>query len=116
MTRADLAGVLCVILKILVVQKPVFISDKAVLRNAFRVEGYLELYVASDGVKGREQVGAEDLFRLGVGVDVVINSVSVVGNGFHVSVAVVSGAEAEDREVNSGSALFADEVLKLFGA
>ena len=113
MSGADLSRVLRIVLEILLIEDPVLVTDKAVAVDIILIEGELELHILRDRIESSEQVGAEDLLRLALAVDIVVNAVSVVGDGFHIAVTVVSGPEAENRDIHALALLFGHEILKL---
>ena len=114
-SRADLACVLGIVVKVLVCEHTVLVADKAVLRNAILVKGKLELYVLCDSVDGGEQGIGEDALCLCRAVDIVINAVARLSDSAHIRVTEVARAKAENREEYAALALVFNKLFKLLG-
>ena len=114
-SRAYLACVLGVVLKILLVENAVLVADEAEGGDVLRIKVDLELDVLGHGVEGAEQIRAKDLLGLAHAVDIVVNAVAVVGKRLHVGVTVVARAKAEHGEIDACVALFGHVALELVG-
>ena len=112
MTGADLTRVFFVVFEIFLIKDPVLVTDEAVAAYIVLVESELELYILGYRIERTEKVGAKDLFSLSLTVNVVVDPVSVVGDGFHITVAVIPRSEAEDRNIHTLVLLLGNKILE----
>ena len=97
-TGTNFACIHRVVPKVLVVHPTVFIAQKPVSADNFRIEVHLNLGILGYGLKGPGQVLYEDSLSFGYVIHIVIAAVTVVGQLFHQNVVVVTHAETHRGE------------------
>ena len=107
--RADLAGVLGVVVEVLVGHDPVFVADQPVRADLGRVELDLDLDVLGDGDQRRAHLLDQHLVGLARRVDVGVVAVALVGELFEVAVLDVAHAEAEHAQEDAALGLGLDQ-------
>ena len=115
MTRADLPGVLGVVIEVLLGQQAVFITDESIAAHGGGIELHLNLHVLGDGVESAAHLLHQHFARFAEAVDVGVVAVAFVGQGFHGAILEIAAAKAEHAEEDPGLGLVLDEFFQLFG-
>ena len=113
MSRAQLAGVLRIVVEVGGVHEPVLVADQAIRARDARVELDLELYVVGNGAECSAKLVDQHLARLQEVVDVGVVAVAVRGHLLHAGILQVAHAEAEYREVGTVFPLILHELHEL---
>ena len=96
--RAELTGVLAVVLEVLLREQPVLVAQEPVRLHPRRVELDLDLHVLGHREERPAELLHEHLLRLAEAVDVGVVAVPLVGHLLHLRVLEVAGAEAQHGE------------------
>ena len=111
MPCSHLAGILCVVIEILVGQKPVLVPHEAVCLDIFRVELNLELYILSYGEERASELLHQYTPCLLNIVYIGVVPVALIGDDLHLVVLDVSHPESEDSHVDAEAALLLHQLL-----